>query len=105
MSKLSHYLIISVHESGMEVLFCVTRVPRADILKSFLKLQASSKLVATGQLGICKTGFPEGLSYQTLSTKYNTDLECTGKLQAFKKARSLRGLGIQARTYSRNVIS
>ena len=28
-----------------------------------------------------------------------TDLECTGKLQAFKKASSLMGLGIQALEY------
>ena len=49
-----------------------------------------------GQLEVCKTGFAEVLSYQTLITKDNTDLECTRKLQAFKKASSLMGLGIQA---------
>ena len=48
------------------------------------------------QLGVCKTGFPEVLSYQTLHAKDSTDLECTRKLQAFKKASSLMGLGIQA---------
>ena len=59
------------------------------------KLQASSGL-EPDELGVCKTGFPEVLSYQTLHTKDSTDLECTRKLQAFKKASSLMGLGIQA---------
>ena len=39
--------------------------------QSFLKLQALSKL------GVCKTGFVKVLSYQTLSAKNKTDLECT----------------------------
>ena len=68
---------------------------RADILKGFWSFKLRLNL-EPGQLGVCKTGFAEVLSYKNLSTKNNTELECTGKLQAFKKAPSLMGLGIQA---------
>ena len=65
--------------------------------QSFLKLKASYKLRAWPTQSLynrfCSSTL---LSYQTLSTKDNTDLECTSKLQAFKKASSLMGLGIQA---------
>ena len=66
------------------------RLHYAELIFSvFLKLQASSKLRACDQLGMCKIGFAKTLSYPTLSTQDNTDLEFAWKILAFKKASGL----------------
>ena len=58
---------------------------RAGILS--LEFLEASSFIQTWSLAdweFVKPFFAEVLSYQTLSTKYSTDLECTRQLQAFK---------------------
>ena len=61
-----------------------------------LKLQAALKFGAWANWEFVNPVLHKKFSYQTPSAEENTDLEFAGRLQAFKKASSLIGLGTQA---------